>query len=175
VLAEGITNHGDRGAALVIHAQGSFMSAGTMNLRMSIPVASPEFSYQFSGSMSTMDLSALNSFLEPAEQMRIKAGVLQAATFEITVDAGRASGKVRAVYRDLTLAAINKRTGSEKGFVDGLTSMIANTFKIRGTNVPDKSGSMKVGEVKRLRERDETFLQFTWFALRSGLKNVIGF
>jgi hypothetical protein len=175
VLAEGIANHGAPGAALVIHAQGTFMKAATMKMFMSIPVASPEFSYQYAGSLSRMDLRALNPFLETAEQMRIKAGVLQAATFEINVVSGHASGNVRAVYKDLFLAAINKHTGSEKGFFDGIASFVANTFKIRGTNVQNKSGSTKVGGVKYARKGDEFFLEFTWFALRSGVGNIVGF
>jgi hypothetical protein len=175
VLAEGIANHGDRGAAVVIQAHGYFMKTGAMKARMSIPVGSPDFSFQYSGSLGTMDLSALNAFLEPAEQMRVKAGVLQAATFEISVASGRASGNVRAIYRDMILAAINKQTGSEKGFSDGITSFIANTFKVRGTNEPDKSGSIKIGEVKYSRKREEFFLEFTWLALRSGVGDVVGF
>ncbi|MGA9363479.1 MAG: hypothetical protein WBW16_03835 [Bacteroidota bacterium] len=175
VLAEGIANHADRGAALIIHAQGNFMKAATVNVLISIPVASPEFSFQYSGSMSSMDLSVLNSFLEPAEQMRIKAGVLQEATFEINVDSGRASGNVRAVYRDLAIAAVSKGTGSEKGIVEKTTSLLAKTFKIRGTNVPDASGSMKVGEVKYTRKQDVTFFRFVWSALRSGVGDVVGF
>jgi len=173
VLAEGIANHGKPGAALVIHARGSFMKAGTMHMLMSIPVASPDLSFQYSGSLNRMDLSALNSFLEPAEQMRITAGILQEATFEINVASGHASGNVRAMYSDLTLAAINRHTGSEKGFFDGISSFFANTFKIRGTNVPDKSGLMKIGEVEYTRQREEVFTEFTWFALRSGVMDVV--
>ncbi|MGA2506030.1 MAG: hypothetical protein ABSF80_00955 [Chitinispirillaceae bacterium] len=175
VLAEGIANHGSRGAAIIVHAQGNFLRAGRMNLLMSIPVASPEFSFRYSGSLGGMDLSALNSWLETAEQLRIKAGVLQEATFEITVASGRAGGNVRAVYRDVTLAAINKHTGSEKGFSDGIASFIANTFKIRETNMPDKSGSMKIGKVNYTRKRDDPFFRFAWFALRSGVRDVVGF
>jgi len=175
VLAEGIANHGARGAALVIHAKGMFMKAGTMKMLMSIPVASSAFSYQYSGSVGSMDLSVFNAWLEPAEQMRVKTGALQEASFEIKVDSGRGSGNVRAVYKDLVLAAINKRTGSEKGFVDGIASFIANTFKLRGTNEPDGSEPMKIGEVKYTRKRDELFLEFTWFALRSGVGNIVGF
>jgi hypothetical protein len=175
VLVEGIANHGSRGAAIIVHAQGNFLKAGAMNVLMSIPVASPEFSFHYSGSLGGMDLSALNSWLETAEQLRIKAGVLQEATFEITVASGRAGGNVRAVYRNVTLAAINKHTGSEKGFSDGIASFIANTFKIRETNMPDKSGSIKIGEVNYTRKRDDPFFRFAWFALRSGVRDVVGF
>jgi hypothetical protein len=60
VLVEGITNHGDHDTILVIHAQGNLANAGRINMLMSIPVASPEFSFQYSGSVSIMDLSPLN-------------------------------------------------------------------------------------------------------------------
>jgi len=173
--ATGISNRGGREASVVIHAQGRFMKAGTMKVLMSIPVSTKEFSYEYSGSLSKMNADALNAFLEAGEQMRIKRGVLDEATFGITVVSGQASGTVRMVYRDLTFAVINKYTGSEKGIFDMASSIIANTFKFRRNNVPGKSGAMKIGQVKHSRQRDEYFMEFTWFALRSGVGNVIGF
>jgi hypothetical protein len=175
VLAEGIANHGNRAAGLVIHAQGKFMNAGTMKVVMTIPIPSPEFSFQYSGSLSKMDLSPLNSMLEISDQMRIKTGVLEEATFKVNVVSGHASGTLRGVYRDLTLAAIDKQTGSEKDFSDGITSFIANTLQIRGTNVPDKSGSMKIGAVNYTRVPDDPFIQYEWFALRTAVRDVLGF
>lgn len=175
VLAAGIANHRDSGAVMTIHVQGWFMNAGTMNVLVVLPVASPAFSFQYSGSLGTMDLRALNAFLETAEQKRITGGLLQAATFEITVSSGRASGTVRALYRDLTLAVIDKHTRSQKGFSDRVVSFIANTFTIRGTNMPDKTGSTKLGHVKYLRRRNDPFFVFVWFALRSGVADLVGF
>ncbi|MGD0037766.1 MAG: hypothetical protein ABSC53_10795, partial [Bacteroidota bacterium] len=175
VLAEGIANHGGRAAVLVIQAQAKFMNAGTMKVLMRIPVASPEFSFHYSGSLSKMDLSPINSMLEISDQMRIKTGVLQEATFDVNVVSGHAIGTLRGVYNDLTLAAINKNTGSEKGLSDRITSFIGNNFKIRKTNVPDKSGSMKIGEVKYTRQPDDPFIQFAWFALRTAVRDVVGF
>ena len=175
VSAKGIANHVDREAILVIDAQGIFVNAGTMKVHMIIPVPSPEFSFHYSGSLSKMDLSPLNSMLEISDQMRIKKGVLQEATFDVNVISGRASGTLRGVYNDLTLAAIDKETGSEKGFSNGFISFITNNFKIRKTNVPDKSGSIKIGTVKYLRVADDPFIQFEWFALRTGVRDVVGF
>ena len=174
VLVEGIANHGDPGDTLFIRVEGRFMRAGRMTFLMSIPAGSREFSYRYSGSLSGMELCVLDSFLETAEQVRIKTGVLQGATFDIAVASGRAQGNVRAVYTDFTLAAINRRTGSENGLPDAVVSFIANNFTIRGTNVPDKSGSLRIGEVSYTRKRDESFLQFSWFALRSGVRDVVG-
>jgi hypothetical protein len=171
----GIDSHADASEAIVIRAKGKFMKSTEMNIVMSIPISSPEFSFQYSGSLSRMDLSVLNSFLETAEQMRIKAGILQAATFEINVASGRASGNVRALYKDLTLAAINKHTGSEKGIFDVIASFVANNTKIRTNNMPGNSGEMKIGKVKYTRHRDDPFFRFVWFSLRSGVGDVVGF
>ncbi|MEX1275281.1 MAG: hypothetical protein WEE20_05070, partial [Bacteroidota bacterium] len=173
--AEGIANHGDRSAAIVLRAQAILAKAGTIDMLISIPVASPEFSLEYSGSLGGMDLRALNSFLEPAEQMRIKDGSLERANFDVHVVSGRAFGSLRGIYRGLSLAAISKQTGSEKGLSDKITSFIANEFKIHGTNVPDKPDSFKIGKVNYMRKPDDTFIQYVWYALRTAVQDVVGF
>ncbi len=175
VGAERIASAGGANDTVVIRAKGEFMKAGKTTIAMSIPLSSPAFSFRYSGSLHAMDLRALNQFVEIAEQQRVKSGTLQTAAFDINVRAGRSGGSVQAVYRNLTLAAINKHTGSENGFIDGLASYFANTYKIRGTNVPDKSGAMKIGQVKYTRHSDDPFFRFVWFSLRSGVGDVVGF
>jgi hypothetical protein len=171
VSAEGIANHGPRGAAILIHAQTKFVKAGTMKLNITIPVASRECSFRYSGSLSGMDLRELNSFLEVSDHIRIKAGILKQATYEIVVDSGRAHGTVQGIYRDLTLAAIDQQTGSENGLSNSITSFIANSLTIRRNNVP---GSMKIGVVNYMQLRDDPFFQYEWFALRTGVRDVLG-
>jgi hypothetical protein len=175
VAADGITNHCLPGAILAINAQADLAEAGTMKVYMRIPVRSREFSFHYSGSVSKMDLSPLNSMLEISDLMRIKTGVLQEAVFDVNVVSGHASGTLRGVYNDLSLASIDKHRGSEKGFSNGFISFIANHFKIRKTNVPNKKGLMKIGEVKYVRQPDDPFIQFAWFALRTAVCDVVGF
>jgi hypothetical protein len=171
VSAEGIANHENSGTPLVIHAQARFANAGTMKLVITIPVISRDLSFKYSGSLSGMDLSALNSFLEVSDHMRIKSGELQEASYEVTVASGHASGTISGIYTNLSLAAINKQTGSEKGLSDRITSFIGNTFTIRKNNV---AGSMKIGQINYTRVRDDPFFQYVWFALRVGVRDVIG-
>ena len=175
VLVVGIANRGYPDASVVLRARGKFMRAGKMSLLMSIPVGSRDFSFTYSGSLGEMNLSALNPFLETAEEMRITAGVLQGATFDIRVVSGRASGDVKAEYRDLTLAAMDRLTGSQDGLGDVLKSFVANNFTIRGSNSAGQPGSLKIGEVAYTLKRDDVFLKFAWFALRSGVGDVVGF
>jgi hypothetical protein len=170
---EGIANRGEASAAIVIRAQSDFMNAGVLKLLMTIPVTSPDFSFRYSGSLGAMDLTRLDAFLDIAEHTRIKSGSVKEAAFDVDVTAGQARGRVRAVYRDLKIAFLDKQTGTERGFGNRVDSFLANAFTIRKSNAPDKSGSMKEGEVNYTRNPKDEFLQFAWFALRTGVLDLI--
>jgi hypothetical protein len=171
--AEGIANRGDATAVIQVRGQGDLMSAGTMKVMMTIPIASSNFSFHYSGSLSEMDLTRLDAFLDIAEHTRIKSGKVHEAAFEIDVTAGQARGRVRATYGDLEIAVLGKQTGSEKGFDNRVASFFANLLKIRKSNAPDASGATKEGAVNYTRRPDEEFQQFAWFALRTGVLDII--
>ena len=120
-----------------------------------------------------MDLTRLDAFLDIAEHTRIKSGSAQEAAFEIDVTAGQARGRVRAIYRDLEIALLDKQTGNEKGVANRVASFFANVLKIRNANTPEGSGSRKEGKVNYTRRPDDEFLQFVWFALRTGVLDII--
>jgi hypothetical protein len=160
-------------AAISLHAQADFMNAGVLKVLMTVPVRSSDLSLHYSGSLSAMDLTRLDAFLDIAEHTRIKSGDALEAAFDIDVSAGQARGQVRGIYRNLKIAFLDERTGSAKGVGNLVTSFLANTLKIRASNGPDASGSMKEGKVNYTRQPDEEFLEFAWFALRSGVLDVI--
>jgi len=149
------------------------MNAGTMKVGMTIPIQPPDFSLHYSGSLSAMDLTRLDAFLDIAERTRIKSGSAQEAAFEIDVTAGLARGHVRGIYSDLEIAVLDKQTDIEKGLDNRVASFLENLLKIRKSNAPDASGAMKEGEVNYTRRPEDEFLQFAWFALRTGVLDVI--
>jgi hypothetical protein len=173
ISVEGIANRGDATAAVQLRAQGDLMNAGTLKVWMSIPITSPNFSLRYSGSLGAMDLTRLNPFLEIADHLRIKSGRAQDVAFEIVVTAGQALGRVQAVYKDLVLAALDKQNGTENGFGNRVASFLMNAFKIRNSNARNASGMRKEGKIDYTRSSEETFLQFAWFALRTGVVDVI--
>jgi hypothetical protein len=171
--AEGIANRGEAAAAIRLQGQGQFMDAGILKVQMTIPITPADFSFHYSGSLSAMDLTRLNAFLDIAERTRIKSGSAQAANFEIEVTAGQARGHVRGIYRDLELAMLDKKTDTEKGVGNRVASFLENVLKIRSSNAPGASGAMKEGVVNYTRRPEDEFLQFAWFALRAGVLDVI--
>jgi len=173
LFVEGIANRGEANAAIQLRGQGDLMNAGTMKVLMTIPIQPPDFSLHYSGSLSAMDLTRLDAFLDIAEHTRIKSGSAQEAAFEIDVTAGQARGRVRAIYKDLEMAVLDKQSGTEKGFDNRVASFLMNVLKFRNSNAPDAAGLMKEGEVNYTRRPDDEFQQFAWFALRTGVLDVI--
>ena len=173
LFVEGIANRGEATAAIQLRGQGDLMNAGTMKVLMTIPITPRDFSLHYSGSLSAMDLTRLDAFLEIAEHIRIKSGSAQEASFEIDVTNGQARGRVRAIYKDLEMAVLDKKTGTEKGLDNRVASFLENVLKIRSSNAPDASGSMKEGKVNYTRRPGDEFQQFAWFALRTGVMDVI--
>ena len=47
VSVRGVDNHGDASDTVVIRAKGEFMKSAQMNILMTIPISSPEFSFQY--------------------------------------------------------------------------------------------------------------------------------
>jgi hypothetical protein len=169
----GIANRGDASTAILLRAQGELMNAGTVKVLMSIPIAPPDFSLHYSGSLSAMDLTRLDAFLAIAEHTRIKSGSAKEATFEIEVTGGQARGRVQAIYENLEFAFLDKQTGSGKRLDNRVASFLANELKFRSSNPPDASGPMKEGKVNYTKKPEDEFLQFVWFAVRSGALDVI--
>jgi hypothetical protein len=120
-----------------------------------------------------MDLTRLNTFLEPAERVRIKSGTAKNTTFEIAVRDGQALGTVSAVYQDLVVAVLDDETGTENGFDNRVTSLLANVLKIRNSNPSVAPGSMKEGKIDYTRAPGDAFQEYIWNALRTGIMDVI--
>ena len=169
----GIANRGNPSAALLLQAQGDLMNAGTLRVLMSVPIAPTSFSLHYSGSLGAMDLTRLDAFLDIAERTRVKSGSAQEVAFDIDVTAGQARGWVRAIYKDLKIAVLDKQTDTEKGLGNRVASFLSNALKIRNANAPDASGSIKDGKVNYARRPEDEFTQFVWFALRGGVLDVI--
>jgi hypothetical protein len=170
-----IDNQKNLSVTTIIRSESVFMNSSKMKLFMEIPLMSKDFSLKYSGTFSGMDITKLNAFIEPSEHQRIKSGSLKSASYNISINSGIASGKLNLAYRDLDIAILNEKTNSENGVFDKISSFLGKAFVIRGSNSADENGSMKIGEINYKRNPQDYFIQYIWFALRSGVGDVVGF
>jgi len=168
-----IANRGEELAAIQLQAESELMNDGALKFHMTIPIAPSDLSFHYSGSLGPMDATRLDAFLDIAEHLRLKSGNAEGVVFDVDVTDGTAQGRVRAIYDDLVVAVLDKKTGTESGFKNRFASLVANALKVEKSNGPDATGATKAGKVNYTRKPNDTFLQFTWFALRSGLLDAI--
>ena len=164
-----------KSVTLNINANGIINDATPVNLSMILPLSSKDFSLKYSGTFGSMDLTGLNHYLDNAEEdVRVKSGMVQSATFDVVITSGYASGKLRPIYSDLKV---------EPGYTKTSQSMprrkvdlfLANILLIHKNNVPDKKGNIKPGEIKFMRANDTAFMEMIWLSLWSGVKDIAGF
>jgi hypothetical protein len=82
MFVEGIANQGEVTVAIQLWGQGNLMNAGTILALMSIPITSSNFSLHYSGSLSAMEPTRLDAFLDVAKHTRIKSGSAKEAAFK---------------------------------------------------------------------------------------------
>jgi hypothetical protein len=175
VSVRGISNQAEQVDTMQVIAHGIFMNAAPMMLSLTMPLTPETFSLNYSGSLGSMDATALNTFLEPCEHVRITSGRVKTAKYAVSVIDGRSRGDIDVIYDDLSLSILDKTTGSAGGLWDQIASLYGNLFVIRGGNKRDADGVLKKGKVRYRRHKEDLFLQYLWFSLRSGVADIVGF
>lgn len=173
MTANEVANPAGGGRAIGILAEGKLMEAAVMTVQMSIPVEPVGLAFHYSGKLGAMDLTRLNEYLSGTGGFEIKAGHTSGAAFEVDVVDGHAHGVLKGAYQDLRVTVLDRETGSEKGVTNRVATIVANQLKVRHENMPDKAGVMKEGKIDYARPPEDTFLQFTWNALRSGIADLL--
>jgi len=158
---------------LRIHARGKLMDAGLLAVTLEVPLQPKGCTFSYHGTLGAMALPRLDAFLDRAERTRLRSGWGDRVAFTVTVDQGKAQGRVQAIYRDLKLTMLDRDTDTAKGLKNRLATFFANTFKIRPANPAQGSAPAKEGRVAYERKPEDTFLQVLWFSLRSGVLDVI--
>lgn len=158
---------------LELHASTRLMDAAPLTVRLTLPPASPSLAFQYSGQLGPMDLTRLNPYLRGAGSFEIKSGLTAGATFAIAVTDSRARGALQGTYEDLQITVLDRTTGDDDTLTTRLATLLANQLRVRPHNTPDLPAPLKTGQIDYTRAPEDTFLQFSWLALKTGLTDLL--
>lgn len=167
----GISNA--RGAPpMVIDAELRLFGAPAL-VHIEIPLDGDRFVMRTRGRVDAVDLTRLNSLTIPLEGLEFQGGRLEALRYDVTVDGPTAGGTVWVAYRGLDVQMVDRGTG-EGGLIADVRSFVANTFMLRGDNMPDAVGEEGVqpGTVEHAIGAGDSFFTRLWAPIRSGLVAV---
>jgi hypothetical protein len=172
ISLDGIANRPDHNSPMRLQGECQLANMATLKLSIALRIHSPDFTFRSSGSLSSLDLIRLNPFLEGAAHMGIRSGKLEGASFEAEVEDGHARGTFNGIYHDLQIEFFD-RVGKQ-GLLNRIKSILADHIKVRTSNAPQDGSSYKVGQISYSRMPHEQFVHFLWFAIRSGMLDLLG-
>lgn len=142
-------------------------------IRIELPLDDDRFLMRTQGRVGAIDLTRLNSLTIPLEGLEIQGGRLEGLRFDVTVDGLIAGGTVWAAYRELDVQMVDSRTG-EGGLIADVKSFVANTFVLRGDNMPEAADEdgVRPGPVEHVVRAEASFFTRLWAPIRAGLMSV---
>lgn len=157
---------------LKIQVNANIMGTGKFKTVFKYYINSPINEYIYSGTLSNMQLSDLNSYLRHSEGIVIEDGKLNFLSFKVKANDTVAVGSMRFRYNDLKISFLDKQTEDYYKARKGIISMLANSV-IRSDN-PKRNGFIpRTGKIYTRREPSKLFFSFWIKALLSGIKSTV--
>lgn len=146
-----------------------FMGKSAFEIRLKMPLNHRYNYFTFNGALDKVLLTDLNPVFKSLAQLKIDRGVLDRLTFFGMGNEDYAEGSVRLYYHDLKVSVLEKKIPHRKRKI---RSFILNRL-IRNQN-PREDRILKVGKMYWRRKKFQSFVNYLWKTLITGLKSSIG-
>jgi len=152
-----------------------FLGEAKVDAKLIYQIHDKALNYNIDATVGSFEAKKLNSQLIPNERIEVTDGIATHGIIRMNVRAGVATTTVTPQYHDLSLKVLGKDAQTKTGILEGIKTLIAKTFTIRGNNM-DSDGKKAFSATTSVRRtKDREFLEFMWIALRKSLGKVIGF
>ncbi|MBU2884813.1 DUF748 domain-containing protein [Gilvimarinus agarilyticus] len=155
---------------MILDAQATVLGEGKLKAHFELN-PSPKSSH-VSGTLSPMSLTRANQMTIAAAGLDVEKGMLKHMDFNFDYDNDRSTGKMNMHYDDLSFQIIDPDTG-EQNAKQGITTLIANTFIVKDSNLPDKN-NYRVGSISFARDKKKAVFGYWWRSVLSGIKTSVG-
>jgi hypothetical protein len=159
----------DRKVRLSLQLNTRLMGNSPFRVHLDMPLKHRFNYFTFGGKLDRVVLPDLNPVLMPLARLRIERGVVESLGFFGMANEDYAEGTVRLSYHDLKVSVLDKKTPHRK---KKLRSFILNQV-IRDQN-PRGNRTFRVGKMYWQRKKSQSFINYLWKALVTGLKSSVG-
>ena len=150
-------------------AEGVLYDQGRLTLNINFDMIDPDDKFDWSLNFTSMPAEDFNQILEEAAYVSIASGNIKSINMTSQADKDYALGKMRFLYNDLKVSAINKRNMKTGGMGPGILSFFANTFVVKKNN-PNARVFVRTGDIYF--ERDEKRIIFDYL-VKTALNGVV--
>ena len=147
-----------------ITASANFMQGTPVSIDWTFPVFNPQDKFQISGNFGTLEGEALDPFLIPSLNARVR-GTLNSVYFNFYGNDDVMQGDFKMKYNELKVELVNKEQ-EKKGFLSAIANLL-----IDNKQEPDEGGEQ---DVRVERTKNKSFWNYAWKGLRKGLIDTVG-
>ncbi|WP_373523273.1 hypothetical protein [Aquiflexum sp.] len=170
-----VSNYIDRrgeNRTISIDANGKLMGEGQINAMIAYDLEDPEGKFTLNGTLEKMDLTKVNSMIEPEAKASLKSGMIDRLDFNILANDYEGSGDLIVRYQNLEIELLNKDFEQDQNLIRKIGAFLANTIIIKSNN-PNNRGELKEGSVYFIREPHKPMFNYWWQLIFSGLKSTL--
>ena len=162
---------GNGSGQAVLRMQAELLGKGRVRAELAADLSADSLAARLTGGVGSMPASAVDSATTPLAGIRVTDGTIDTIGFDVRLDGRRASGRVWALYRKLSLRKASPGEGSPD-LLERIGTAVLNR-RVWHANPEPEDHDPRVGEVDHTRAPDETFFAYVWKSLRSGLLDVL--
>ncbi|MEX0812987.1 MAG: DUF748 domain-containing protein [Chitinophagales bacterium] len=156
---------------LVISGQALLMGKGKMTILLKGEIYDPENTFLLSGTLSDMQVKALNPMLEKNAFVYVNSGKVDAMNFSLIANNTQARGKMTMLYHALDLTVKNKQTDDTTALKEQIISFLANKKVIDANPVSGKEA--RAGTIVYIRDPEKSLFNYCFKAIWSGMKSSL--
>jgi hypothetical protein len=163
-----------QGAIAKIETNFLLMGKGYFEGELNFPLASKVDTFNFSGSLTKMELQDFNPMSENVFGVKITEGEGEIDIPLIRANNDYSTGEILFPYENFRIKIIDKKTGKKGGLGDGIATFLANEFFLKHKN-PSHKNKLRHGMVYFERDKRKSLFNFIWKSILSGIESSLGF
>ncbi|MBL0130710.1 MAG: hypothetical protein IPP43_05975 [Chitinophagaceae bacterium] len=157
---------------MTVEMKTRFLNKSPLQVTGKFYLLHPNGRFDLSGTFGAMDATLLNPVIERTGLTHIKTGKINRAEFSLRGHDYAADGRVKMLYEELKVAALEKKEGTSKLNKRVFSSFLVNIFIINSN--PKNNQDVRVAQVHLDRNPNSSFFNFSWKTLFKGITETVG-
>jgi hypothetical protein len=147
------------------------MDTARITLRFKGRIFDSQSTFSLQGSLSGMEVGALNPILENNAFIFVESGKIDEMNFSLTANNTKATGSINLLYHDLNIKVKNRETDEITGLKEQLISFFANMVVINENPKPGKE--VRVGIIDFERDPEKFIFNYWVQSILTGVKSTL--
>jgi hypothetical protein len=154
-----------------LQAKGLLMGKGKLSVHLKSKIFDPQNLFSLEGSLTSMDIKALNPMLENNAFVSALSGTINSMDFNFSANNTKATGNLAVRYNDFNLKVLNKESQESNTKKAGLKSFVANVIVVDSNPIPGKD--VRIGVIDYNRDPEKFVFNYCFKSILSGIKTSI--